>query len=67
MELLISLAMKFWMWSILILVVIAGFIINLFDKKKPKCHNFSYTKMPVMRPIPSWSAFNGWIGTRLCL
>ena len=52
MELLISLAMKFWMWSILILVVIAGFIINLFDKKKPKCHNFSYTKMPVMRPIP---------------
>ena len=52
MELLISLAMKFWMWSILILVVIAGFIINLFDKKKPKCHNFSYEKMPVMRPIP---------------
>ena len=52
MELLISLAMKFWMWSILILVVIAGFIINLFDKKKPKCHNFTYTKMPLMRPIP---------------
>ena len=52
MELLISLAMKFWMWSIVILVIIAGLIINLFDKKKPKCHNFSYKKMPVMRPIP---------------
>ena len=52
MELLISLAMKFWMWSVLILVVIAGFIINMFDKKKPKCHNFTYKTMPLMRPIP---------------
>ena len=52
MELIISLAIKFWMWSIVILVIIAGLIINLFDKKKPKCHNFSYKTMPVMRPIP---------------
>jgi len=52
MELLISLAMKFWMWSVLIIVVIAGFIINMFDKKKPKCHNFTYKTMPLMRPIP---------------
>ena len=44
--------MKFWMWSVLILVVIAGFIINMFDKKKPKCHNFTYKTMPLMRPIP---------------
>ena len=35
MELLITLAMKFWMWSILILVVLAGLINNLFEKKKP--------------------------------
>ena len=52
MELIISLAIKFWMWSIVILVIILGLIINLFDKKKPKCHNFSYKTMPVMRPIP---------------
>ena len=52
MELLVSLAMKFWMWSIVILVIIAGLIINLFDKKKPKCHNFAYKKMPVMRALP---------------
>ena len=43
MELLISLAMKFWMWTILILVVIAGLIINLFDKKKASCYTFDYT------------------------
>jgi len=52
MELLISLAMKFWMWSILIIVVIAGLIINLFDKKKPSCYRFKYTSMPKMVPIP---------------
>ena len=52
MELLISLAMKFWMWTILILVVIAGLIINLFDKKKASCYTFAYREMPTMKPIP---------------
>ena len=52
MELLISLAMKFWMWTILILVVIVGLIINLFDKKKASCYTFGYTAMPTMKPIP---------------
>ncbi len=52
MELIISLAMKFWMWSIVILVIIVGLIINLFDKKKPQSNNFSYKKMPVMRALP---------------
>jgi len=52
MELLVSLAMKFWMWSIVILVIIVGLIINLFDKKKPQSNNFSYKKMPVMRALP---------------
>ena len=52
MELLISLAMKFWMWTILILVVIIGLVINLFDKKKASCYTFGYTAMPTMKPIP---------------
>ena len=34
MELLITLAMKFWQWSILIAVVIITSLINLLDKKK---------------------------------
>ena len=34
MELLITLAMKFWQWSILIAVVIITALINLLDKKK---------------------------------
>ena len=52
MELIISLAMKFWMWTILIIVVILGSLINLLDKKKPRCYTFTSNKMPVLRPIP---------------
>jgi hypothetical protein len=52
MELLVSLAMKFWQWSLLIAFVILGFAINLFDRKKPKCYTFAYTSMPDLRPLP---------------
>lgn len=52
MELLITLAMKFWMWTILIIVVIVGFIINKFDKKKAPCHTYKHDKMPVLKPLP---------------
>ena len=51
MELIISLAMKFWMWTILILVVIIGLIINLFDKKKINDVNFKYKDYPLMKPL----------------
>ena len=33
MELILTLAMKFWQWTVLIAVVIIGAIINLLDKK----------------------------------
>ena len=51
MELLVSLAMKFWMWSLLIAFIIIGFIINLFDKKKAKCYTFEFTDYPLMKPL----------------
>jgi len=52
MELILTLAMKFWMWSVLIVLIIIGFAINLFDKKKAKCYTFSYNALPTMKPIP---------------
>ena len=52
MELLITLAMKLWQWSILIALIIIGFIINLFDKKVGTRVNFKYSQFPTMRPIP---------------
>ena len=51
MELLVTLAMKFWMWTILIALIIIGFIINLFDKKQPKLYTFAFTDYPLMKPI----------------
>ena len=48
MELLLTLAMKFWMWTVLIIVVIIGFIINKFDARKAPCHSYKHTKMPVL-------------------
>ena len=51
MELLIAMAMKFWQWSLLILFVIIGFLINLIDKKKTNL-KFNYMVMPHLQPVP---------------
>ena len=51
MELIVTLAMKFWMWTILIALIIIGFIVNLFDKKQPKLYTFAFTDYPLMKPI----------------
>ena len=68
MEILIALAMKFWQWSLLILIVIIGFLVNLLDKnRKPKL-KFSYTGMPHIKPLPIktkgkgfWKAIVMWL------
>ena len=51
MELLLAMAMKFWQWSLLIILVIVGFLINLLDKRKSNC-TFSYEELPHLQPIP---------------
>ena len=68
MELLVSLAMKFWMWTILIIVVIIGAIFNRFDKRKAPCHTYKHKKMPVLIPIPIKTKGKGfWKGILLWL
>ena len=68
MELLIALAIKFWQWSLLILIVIIGFCINLLDKKKKPKQKFNYTGMPHIKPLPIktkgkgfWKAIVMWL------
>ena len=51
MEIIIAMAMNFWQWSLLILFVILGFIVNLIDKKKSN-FKFNYKGMPHLKPIP---------------
>ena len=43
--------MKFWMWTIIISLIILGFVVNLFEKKKPKLYTFNFTDYPLMKPI----------------
>ena len=50
MEVLVSLAMKFWQWSLLIALVIVGLIINLLDRRKSNC-TFHYEELPHLQPI----------------
>ena len=42
MELILTLAMKFWQWTILIADVIIGAIINFTDKRKKPKLKFKY-------------------------
>ena len=52
MELLITLAMKFWQWTVLIAVVIIAAIINAFDKKAKPNLKFNFKGMPELKPVP---------------
>tara|TARA_R100001480_G_scaffold103089_1_gene106193 strand:- start:459 stop:1037 length:579 start_codon:yes stop_codon:yes gene_type:complete len=52
METLTELAINFWQWSILIILIIIGFVINLFDKKIQTRIGFKYTDYPVLKPLP---------------
>ena len=67
MELLITLIMKFWQWSLVILFVIIGFFINLLDKRKSNI-KFKYEEMPQLKPIPIKTKGKGfWKGIAMWL
>ena len=52
MELLVTLAMKFWQWTILIAVVIIGAIVNFTDKRKKPKQKFNFKGFPELKPLP---------------
>ena len=69
MEMLLDLAMKFWMFTTVGVLIVVGFIINLFgvDNDKERV-GFDYKEMPHMKPviIPTagkgfWGAIKMWI------
>ena len=64
----LELIITFWQWSILIVLIGIGFIVNKFDKKEEKRCNFEYTTMPVMSPLPILTKDKGfWKGILLWL
>jgi hypothetical protein len=70
-EIIIDLATRFWQFTVLGILIILGFIINLSDKfMKGKKVEFSYEELPHMQPIriPTkdkgfWGAIILWIMT----
>ena len=52
MELIMTLAMKFWQWTVLIAVVIIAAIINFTDKRAKTKTKFHYKGMPKLQPVP---------------
>jgi len=68
MELIVTLAMKFWQWTVLIALIILGLVINLFDKKIDNRVNFKYSDYPHMKPIKISTKGKGfWKGILLWL
>ena len=68
MEFILGLAKQFWPMTIFIFLVIIGFIINLFDRKKGSNINFKYDDYPHLKPIriPTkgkgfWGALKLWV------
>ena len=52
MEMLLDLAMTFWQWTVLGVLVVAGWLVNKFDKEEEVLINFKYPEMPKMQPLP---------------
>ena len=65
MDFILNLAMQFWPMTIFIILVIIGFIINLFDKKIDNRVNFKYAEFPHMKPIPIATKGKGFWGALL--
>jgi len=68
MEIGLDLAMTFWQWTVLSVLVLIGFVVNKVDKKEETLVGFTYTSMPVMSPLPIATKDKGfWKGILLWL
>lgn len=62
MELILTLAVKFWQWTVLIALILLGFVANLFDKFSGKKIDFEYDQYPHMQPLRIATADKGFWG-----
>lgn len=64
----LDLAMTFWQWTVLSVLVLIGFVVNKVDKKEETLVGFKYKFMPVMSPLPIKTKDKGfWKGILLWL
>ena len=69
MDILLELATTFWQWSVLIVLVLIGFVISWFDGQGEQRVGFKMPfGMPVLQPIPIETKDKGfWKGILLWL
>ena len=65
MDYILDLAIQFWPMATFIILVIIGFIINMFDKKIDNIINFKYNDYPEMKPIKIATKGKGFWGAIL--
>mgnify|MGYP003305825926 CR=1 FL=1 len=51
MAVLLDLAMSFWMWTVLIIILLVGWVIDKLDMREKTDLTFSMKEMPNLRPI----------------
>tara|TARA_Y100001937_G_scaffold48036_1_gene67111 strand:+ start:1094 stop:1684 length:591 start_codon:yes stop_codon:yes gene_type:complete len=66
MEFILSLAMKFWQWTLLIAVVIIAAVINFTDKRAKTKMKFNFKGMPKLQPVPIPTKGKGFWGGIVC-
>ena len=59
MDLLLELAVTFWQWTIVITLILVGFIASIFDGQGEKRVGFESSEMPHMKPIKIETADKG--------
>ncbi len=59
MEFILDMAVTFWQWTIVISLIIIGFIASVFDGQGEDRVGFYYTEMPQMSPIKIETADKG--------
>ena len=59
MEFILDMAVTFWQWTIVISLILLGFIASIFDGQGENRVGFYYTEMPQMSPIKIETADKG--------
>jgi len=59
METVIDLALNFWQYSLLIFLILIGFMINLLDRRIKVKYKFEYDEYPILQPIKIPTAGKG--------
>ena len=59
MDFIVDLAINFWQWTVVIILILIGFVASIFDGQGEKRVGFKYSEMPHMKPVKIETADKG--------